>query len=214
MPDADVQVIIQGVSNLPKDRFINTLHFSDSAPGTFTEFANIVGPAVIGNWTGMATGLAGKLYPAPTINRAFEVRVYNPDDPEPRVPKKYFGTLPAGGGTPMPSEVALCLSYRTDQNVRRKRGRIYLGPWDASANTNAGRPSASVQTELLDLASDLSAIGLATVDWQLVSLPVGAPVTAARIRRRIEHVWCDDAWDTQRRRGLSPLGRQSRDVSG
>lgn len=209
MPDIDAQVIIQGVSNLPRDRFINTLHFSEAAPVSWDTFADGLGPDLVGVWAGFsASGPEFHIYPSQVCNRAFEVRLYNPDDAPPRTPKIFTGTLATvAASTALPTEVALCLSYRTDKNAPSKRGRIYLGPFSIVSLATNNRPTTATMNAILDLADDLSDLGAETVDWQLYSPKLDT-------RRRIEFAWVDNEFDTQRRRGIRSTARVQRAVTG
>ncbi len=210
MPDADVQIVMQGVSNLPADRFINTLHFSESGVGSWGSFADILISGLKTAWAPL-----GVYIPASVVSRTFQIKVYNPEDPLPRQPRGAnsdnggtTGTLVGSGTeTALPTEVALCLSYYGVSNTKRNRGRIYVGPLTVAGSNNNSRPVAALQTALLDLADRLSSVGTTLVDWQIVS-------RASNTRQRIQQVWVDNAFDTQRRRGLAPTARVTRAVSG
>ena len=206
MPDADVLVILQGVSNLPKDRFINTLHFSDSTPGnTWVGMADSLGPDLVDIYEGL--GGSSLFYPAQTVSRPFEVRFYNPEDAEPRQPRIYTGELPGNSANALPEEVACCLSYYTDRNVPRKRGRLFIGPLSTSALVAGAHPNPELTQLMFNFADSLSELGSVNVDWQMVS-------KAANTRQRIEQTWIDNAFDTQRRRGPEPTSRLTHAVSG
>lgn len=122
--------------------------------------------------------------------------------------------------TSLPQEVSLCLSFRGnyggvdeidpeappgpagDLHPRaRRRGRVYLGPWNALQNDD-GRPLASLQQCIADAAfrlEDTSGPGGAG-NWCVWSRKNVAlyPVTTAHV---------DNAWDTQRRRGRAATSR-------
>ena len=92
-----------------------------------------------------------------------------------------------------------------EQSVPRRRGRIYLGP---IAGTLAGtdRPGATIIDAVLDLGEGIAQVGMANnTTWVMRS-------QLDNSYHKIESIWCDDAWDTQRRRGLKPLQRTVRDV--
>lgn len=200
MPDADIQVVFQDSSNLSKDRYVNTLHFSSSTAESWSSFVAGIADDIAGAYSPLA------VYMSNTVISRFEVRCYNPDDPKPRQPYTYVGALPTRGSSASPSEVALCLSYYADRNLPRQRGRIYFGPI-SGVHISAARPSTELQDALCDFAEAMSGIGGLNVDWQHVSTVTGE-------RKRITNVWVDNAWDTQRRRGLSPTSRMTRAVSG
>ncbi len=204
MPDADVQVVIQGVSALPEDRFINTLHFSDAAPISFSSFADDIGPDIVAAWTALG---GGSFYPDTICMRSFSVRIYNPDDPEPRQPTIYTGTLPSNPTTQLPTEVAVVLSFYSSINTPRRRGRIFLGPCSAGVVESGGRVILPTRNALLDLATALGDAGAETTDWQTFS-------RVEQLRRRVTNAWVDNAFDTQRRRGLDATTRTLRTIQG
>lgn len=166
------------------------------------------------------------------------VKIYNLIDPPTRSP---VADIPltdlVTGGSGLPNEVALCLSYRgaitSGVNRRRNSGRIYTGPLSASFSldsTGDMRPTTAARTLLITAATnflhsidDTSATG--TVEWCVFSrsnalgLAVGEAgpdeeptYDAAGLLvgfRPVTFSWVDDAFDTQRRRGLQPTTRTS-----
>jgi hypothetical protein len=216
MPDIDMHLILHGVSNLPEDRFINTLHFSVAGIGPWETAADVIAQEVLAAYAALPAGFfsAGIQFTA-------TAKLYNPEDSEPRPPRTAYATGMGPGGTSgpyeksmpvgnsrLPSEVALCLSYYTDQNIKRKRGRIYLGPLNTTMlDSSTGRPSQTAMNGALALATRLSDVGTEFYDWQLVS-------RVNDTRTRIEHAWVDDAFDTQRRRGIAASTRVTANVSG
>lgn len=137
--------------------------------------------------------------------RHYDIRAYDMADAEPREVKSHR-TRDGSDSAPGPREVALCLSYFADRNVKSKRGRIYLGPFVASVTAHE-RPPSGAPDELLDLASDLWNVGGVDIDWSIYS-PKNNDHT------RINHVWVDDEWDTIRSRGLRATTRVTRDGDG
>lgn len=112
---------------------------------------------------------------------------------------------------PLPNEVALCLSFEADggvstEPIRRRRGRVYLGPWDAAENvisTDAqrhGTPSDELVATIVDRADVLLDLSDADAFWAVYS----------RVAREVNAVsggWVDNEWDTQRRRGTDASNR-------
>lgn len=128
--------------------------------------------------------------------------------------------------TALPSEVAMCMSLRADYGTRqeeapddgdadgaierprsRRRGRVYIGPLNAGVvDASSGVPRvAAIARETLTLAAKklddaLEAMGLGGLyifsreDWAAV---------------KATHVWVDDAFDIQRRRGEGPTTRNT-----
>jgi hypothetical protein len=129
------------------------------------------------------------------------VRIYDMADLKPRPVLAEAESSTTGGSNSGPQEVALCLSFYSGRNLPRSRGRMYMGPFFAGGML--GRPSATQQTALLDLASDLAALGGADVAWVIYS-------PTDNQYRGVTNAWVDNAWDTQRSRGLAPTSRQVR----
>jgi hypothetical protein len=130
-----------------------------------------------------------------------------------------------GGGistTPMPSELAVCLSfnsaYGTDVEFgtgsrprARDRGRIYLGPlvFDLSTvvNVDATTKRCKVQPQLMNdvtLAAKRLANRTAST-WAVWSRKDGT-------LKEVTRVWVDDAFDIQRRRGEKAITRTTVNV--
>lgn len=140
------------------------------------------------------------------------IKLYNQEDVEPRSPVEEltFGLTGLSAATALPAEVALCSSFQGDpvsgQNQQQRRGRIYISGWINSANGSGGRPSQATRILLgnatAQLSNDLQAIGsgLTQVVWVVYS-------RTADENAQITNGWVDDAWDTQRRRGVKPSTR-------
>jgi hypothetical protein len=188
------QARLQGVSGLPQDVYENTFYFD-------TDFPDGV--------EGICDGLSAA-YPAhlPLAGiSGFQVRVYELAGGQP-VFQKDYPTFAMPGNTG-PGEVAICLSYAAvddpDASTRRRRGRIYLGPLGATP-ISSPRPNATLIDQVLDFGEAVASIGFASnTTWHLYS-------ATDNVSAKIESIWCDDAWDTQRRRGLAPTARTVRDV--
>ena len=190
MANTDFQVIMHNVNNLAEDDYVNVLHFEVNAPDTVEGTADEIAAAYEFQWENAfcdyLDGMTIKAYVgagAPIFDKDYPT--FNP------------------AAAPGPAEVALCLSYYADDvanNNGKRRGRIYLGPFAASGE----RPSAPVIAGVLDFGEALAQIGTAgNTTWKLDS-SLGY--------LKIERIGCDNAWDTQRRRGTSPSSRTFRDV--
>lgn len=194
----DVQISLQGISLLPEDRFVNTLHFdgdqwdaglADELWDKYNAFMTLVGG-------GIARG--------PHTIKAYAP---GPNPAGPYFAKDYDrGVALSGSG---PTEMACCLSYATvddpNSSTPRRRGRIYLGPL-AGVMTDKERPNVTLRDAVLDLGEGIAQVGLAAnVTWMAYSKLDNAYT-------KIESIWVDDAWDIQRRRGLAPTLREVRDV--
>jgi len=203
--DWRTMVVFENESGLPEDRFVNTWYFRDAGGYSREEAAVQIVQKIGGFYNGGSTPLSsffsGKI--ARTANSA-QVRVYNLQETEPRQPGIEEWTLgPGGSGADMPNEVAVALSFFSGRNLPRQRGRIYLGPLKAIVAGNRVGDMDVGQNLLgaVPLALDiLQSVGQA-MTWCVRSDVTGQmlPVT---------NVWCDDAFDTQRRRGKKPTTRR------
>lgn len=155
-----------------------------------------------------------------------EYRFYNLDDPKPR---PVIANPPAQHVTPrlttegLPNEVAVCLSFRgtilAGEVAARRRGRVYVGPLNIGATEFLGadghaRPAVALQ-EALVLGAQRMKDNLLTdgITWGVYSPTTRGILSAASAGFvPITHVWVDDAFDTQRRRGSAPTARLAIDV--
>lgn len=165
---------------------------SDGVAAALTSFFNV--PSNIGIGCNMASW----------VQRAFEIRNYNPLDEKPRVPTIYGVTLPAVTSATtdntIPGDVAMCLSFHGAPPVtRRKRGRVYLGgvtaKWMATPSSTA-YPSfiTTLNGPTQAAIAAATALQASTVGWCVYSRVGGtyAPVVGGYV---------DSEPDTQRRRG-------------
>lgn len=207
-------VVFSNTNGLPADRYMNTFHFNGgNAEAALVEAVAV--PALIAFWN---TGVGGDpplaAYMGQQCSRtalASRVTWYSLTEPEPRVPHTTTWTLGAAeattaGGTPLPAEVACVGSLTSDHPGPTGRGRIFVGPFNTSA-VGAGNESGESRPALgLRLAIRASCERLANAmhaeafDWIVVS-------SVDMENYPITHGFVDNAWDTQRRRGLDPSTR-------
>jgi hypothetical protein len=186
----------QGETLLPEDVFENVLYYDVSTSSGILE---TVADGIIAAFE--AWGFHGGIASA-------EVRAYAmPASGPPDYQKDY--PLYVHSATQGPSEVALCLSYATtdawEGTTARRRGRIFLGPLQSS-DMGIPRPTTPLVPATLTLGQALYSVGGTEAMWMLWS-----PTDA--IAAPIEVVSVDNAWDTQRRRGLSPTSRSVLNVA-
>lgn len=197
-----VQVSLGIDSGIPEDRPVNTFHFSgDATVGVYGDIADALGD--------FYESLRSRM-PSYINATGGRIKMYNMSDPEPRVPVFDEAMVLAGGGTgsSLPAEVALCLSFQalrisgTDQSHRR--GRIFWGPLNTSQVDTAGRPSTSTVTALKNAGQVLwgASEASSTFKWCVFSPTI---TTLANVHDG----WVDNAFDTQRRRGLVPTARET-----
>lgn len=184
----------QGVSGLPEDVYENVLYYDvTTAPGILETVADGIMAAY--NLNALHGGVDGA-----------EIRVYAmPTGGQPVFRKDYAYLLNSGTG---PGEVALCLSYASvddwETSTPRRRGRLFIGPLVAGL-VGTARPGAPLIADLLELGEAFAAVGGADAAWHLWSPTDG-------VSAPIESISVDNAWDTQRRRGLEPTARTVVDV--
>lgn len=233
------QVIHKHVSGLPRDHFTNTFWFVEDDPvaGTPEAIAESVRDFYITLLSPYTSSISSMFSDAVAVAnheiRMSEINVVtgaNVDgDGAPPIHTEVFdhlGRTPSANPGGLPSEVAICLSYRNEDApgvpLNRRRGRVFLGPWGLSAlaeESGTQRPfiHSTLRTQLVGTAARL----LAAQPWVIYSRPfagrVGAvkdngdpkPDLAPRIGSTypIQRFWVDDAWDTQRKRGERPVAR-------
>jgi hypothetical protein len=140
-------------------------------------------------------------------------------------------TLVAGGpgSLNLPEEVAVALSFRAEygslvENLptggsgptgkkhprARRRNRTFIGPLNTfvldgvAGSTNPQRVITAFRQVLVDAAAEFLAAGAAGLgfSWSTFSQVEWAMYDVSQI-------WVDDAFDTQRRRGVAPISRTS-----
>lgn len=200
------QVRLQRVSLTPEDVTVNTWHFNSEGASITTSMTDIT--TNLNNFYQAADN-----YLSPVVaTTGHTVTYYALSDPIPRAPLR-TDTLAAisPGTTALPDEVAMCVSFKataaSGEPPARKKGRIFIGPLNTTAagtTTNGNRPSAACISALQGAGSVLLAASIAatTWEWQVYSRvdDAGHPVVAG---------WVDNAFDTQRRRGVAPTSRST-----
>ena len=203
-----VQVELNPASQTAVDKIVNTWHIfldgsSTPTAGNYTSFATAFKTFYNALGTAMPTDL---LY---TSN--WRVKIYNLEQPEPRVPAHDEYWTPSGlsNTDALPPEVALCVSLQcakvSGQPPGRNRGRVYLGPWIYTQSVD-GRPTSSIITSVKNatntLRSDVAAV-MSSVSYLGVYSP------SDNLVKIVTGGWIDNEWDTQRRRGRAATTRTS-----
>lgn len=212
MPIFRFDVIIQASSGFPSDAIVNTWHFSKGS-GSTTDYDNVrdmladfyASTSTIG---GSSTQTLASFMPTATTNATALVRAYEVGA-TPGAPPDYSSSFNLGArnaGTPLPSEVALCISFQAPRedgvNQARHRNRKYLGPFASIANGTDGRPVDNLVRTVVSQGRKLAAASDASVTWEWV---IYSPTLGTSIA--VDNGWVDNAWDTQRRRGKAPTAR-------
>lgn len=207
------QHILQGLSQLPEDRYVNTFHFdtSDTDPTMpFETVANLIADRLEQFFD--LTIVVGGSAISSFLARIFDeskvlVKVYRLSDPEPREPITIqYGMVNTTLGGAMASEVALCSSYYSGTNTPRNRGRVYIGPLKASAvdapQGVPARPSLALRNTISSASKRLADHTTGPI-WSTLSKAIPGVLSAGEITDG----WVDDAFDTQRRRGAPSTTR-------
>lgn len=200
----NAQVVFTAASGIPADEIVNTFNFEGGAGATDT--ANIDDMLLDFYTEASGTFPITAYYPSQAFSGDFAIRIYCQDDPMPRPPRaEYFHSFTPATGETLPHEVAFCLSYQAapvaGQSQARRRGRVFLGPITEGQN-DGGRPSQILCDNVMASAVDLLAAANASTTWQWI---VWSRASAAGYD--VVGGWTDDAWDTQRRRGVSATER-------
>jgi len=202
-----VQWIWQGASNLAEDQYVNTFHFQNDnvQPVDPENVRDMLYNFYINLAPDQETPIS-QWMSTDTITGRWTLKMYDLDQPKPRFP--YFtdtGVTSPSGGSGLPTECALVMSFQggriagSEQNKRRNR--IYLGPFQIEAN-DAGLVQGAFVQDLLFAAKGLINASGAATEWKWV---VYSPTDDNVIT--ITDGWVDNAWDTQRRRGIRSTGR-------
>lgn len=202
-----VMAIQHKLSGLPEDVIVNSWAFRRGAEVSVEDAAE----AAVFWLDSFYNGQASWFRPASLVAPDIEYRVYDLEQPPPRVPMFFESEAPvAGAGTPNPEEVAVVLSFYSERNLPRNRGRVYVGPWMSNGNVVVEgnvRVHDSIVADMAVAARELAVGPQASgIEWCVLSQTDQAlkPVT---------HGWVDNSWDTQRRRGPDPTSRVLWDTS-
>lgn len=208
------QVSLRHDSGLPEDASVNTFHFND--PTALLDPQDIV--TLLDDFYSAVHGGVQPFdgFLAACLTGTADVNIYRLQDPSPRVPviTDTF-TFAPDNQVPLPSEVAVCLSFQgvplAGVNQARRRGRIYIGPLSVlslegvNAGDTTGPSPARVAPTLItrimaaadQLGSDSTAAGF---EWSVYS-------PTANTMTEIDNGWVDNAFDIQRRRGETATSR-------
>jgi hypothetical protein len=193
MPVWRLQTSIWYDSTLPRDAMVMTPHFNDSGVGTDPQ--------------GLCEDLADIIDNIANGTPQIVVRAYDAQGTPPVFPQgtaeRNVGLSPASSG---PREVALCLSFRGEQNVATQRGRLYMPmSWISASPPSGVRPAQLIIDTGPLFVTGLTNLGGADVDWVVYSRKLDEAFP-------VKHWWVDDEWDTVRRRGLRATTRTEGDV--
>lgn len=200
MANVKCTVSLQMVSGIAADKSVNVFHFiSDKVPATNAAILT----ALQAFYNQIGTKFGGSV-----AQNGHTVQMYDLADPQPRAPfySTTFGLTSAPTGNSLPQEVALCLSFQgnrvSGESQARRRGRVYIGPFSSSQVDSSGRPVSALVSSLVTAGAGLLAAANAAPEWQW-----GIWSTVDNEMVTVTNGWVDNAFDTQRRRGLDPTTR-------
>jgi hypothetical protein len=192
----------QAASERPEDVITNSFHFQNT--DIVTDYDNV--KDMLENfYTVMAEGSSRSIVEfmsISTITGNWTLKAYALEDPKPRQPViQWQGFSPPANTQALPTEVALVQSFQADiesgEIPARRRNRVYLGPFNRDALGNYGRPDDTLVSSMIFQGKQLIAESQASLRWTWVAY---SPTTDEA--NAITNGWVDNAWDSQRRRGL------------
>ncbi len=214
MSVARCQITLQGRTGIAEDQFVNTIYLQQITAYDALDFVGITNqvrsfyndPVVGGGVRPLADYIS-----AFVLNQA-TIRFYDMAAAEPRTPTvETFNVNVSSLVQDLPEEVAICASFHGSPPVtNRRRGRIYLGPFQTLAvgddpsvpGYGPSRPATAllqcIRGGMERLKDGFDALGYT---WVIRS------TRPAQNYVDVEGGWVDDAWDTQRRRGVDPSTR-------
>nr|CRY97692.1 hypothetical protein [uncultured prokaryote] len=209
MAQVSAQVILKTTDNVPANFVTNTYHFrltEDSSYGVDRHqlSSEEVAPALVGLYDDLS-GVLGNL--AQTGHR---IKFVDVEDPHPQYPyyEHTWGFANPINQAALPHEVCVVSSFEADiesgKNQASRRGRVFLGPISLSQCDNDGRLKATARSTIADAFHDFTGdednVGISGWEWCVYSRTLSEFVNVA-----MGHV--DNAFDTQRRRGISATVR-------
>lgn len=202
MPLYRAQTVIHTVDNIAANYATNTTYWvdaDDSQLGDITLALKDSYDAMAVEWSELMA------------QNGHEVKYYDMEDAEPRAPilQDTFNLASAPSGSPLPTEVSLCVSFQGPKQSgipqARRRGRNYLPFLDTGTIQLDGRPDAGVITNAIAWGQnllDFSQTGGAPT-W-VVNSTYGEPLEFTTV---VTEGWVDNEFDTQRRRGRPATAR-------
>lgn len=196
--------------DLPRDMIVNTLHFENTGAPIPIDLGSITDPTTLAHdcaqlFANQPNTFAGC--------KDFTCKLYDIGKPEPRVPIAVRKVSRDPSGVPNvggPREIALCLSYAASGAGPRRRGRIYVGPWNLAGRT----PDVGQQNQLVTFAHGIADLGGTDIKWSVFSPTTAATNGVDSAYFQVESVWVDNEWDTVRSRGRKPTSRVTATFEG
>jgi hypothetical protein len=203
---------------------INTLHFAiaESDGTLLVPLATIAG-AINTLYVGLNSRIQAYILRDQSYVKMYDLRQSRPQVPIYDAPLWSSPQAPTGTAEDLPAEVALVASFQgarlSGAKQSRRRGRNYIGPFRSSGTVDHKRPATADINQVVTAYDTLltSSLSAALWKWTVFSptnaggfyLPGGSgpPFWGGDAMVPVTNGWVDNAWDTQRRRGLTPNAR-------
>lgn len=206
MANLIVQTIFESATGLPADSIVNTTSWTgslsdlDNIRDILVDFYAVQAPDAQNTILYWMSNEA--------ISGNVTIKIYDRDDPKPRQPIEIFESDLSEGLGPedmLPTECAIVVSYQASRIAglpqNRRRNRFYMGGFGVEANDN-GRINPGLVETILFASKEMLNAASASVDKSLIVWS-GYYETGYTI----DNGWVDNAWDSQRRRGLKSTAR-------
>lgn len=188
-------ISMQVLDMLPRNRFVNVVHFDHVAGIALDTDLEAICDDLCDLYISRL-GAANEMVTA----TAYDVGAV-PNPPKASVTKGDNPFLIQG-----PGELAICLSFAGDRYQRRQRGRIYLPFMLANPVPSYNQPNVPAASRQWALdwytVSNASFPDIGGIDWKF---GVYSKTNAAFYQAT--YAWVDDDWDVQRRRGFKATAR-------
>lgn len=202
-------VTFDAATNMPADSIVNTWHF-DGSGSDYENVADMLTDFYDAVPTGETTSIS-EFMTQQSINGDYTIRAYDMSDAEPRTPQyEVTRTLvELSNAVSLPTEVSICFSYHAQLvsgvAAARRRGRVFLGGFATSAMEQAlgaARPKVITMDTIIAAGRDLIQASNASTSWEWQQWS-----KTADVGNIVVGGWVDNAFDTQRRRGVDATYR-------
>ena len=210
-----VEAVFQGSTGLPKDQYTNTFYFTNGTAGTAVDVSASAMYQLAHFYENSGDG-----WLSDDLGGVVTFKAYDYAAPEPREQINISSwDFPApASDVALPQEVALCMSFYSGRNLPSLRGRIYLGPLNASVlGPHNGIVADAIVAQAAGIMGELLAgdVSIATPVLAPLGDHTAAPAAWCQYSRK-DHIlhpvsagWVDNEWDTQRRRRLKATSRHT-----
>lgn len=190
MPVYRLQCSFQADTTFIRDAFVITPHFRIAVPGT---------PDPDSLCEDLAAALS--TWQSATLSRQVTVKAYDAQGTPPVFPVgEAVRNVGAAAVSTTPRELALCLSFYSERNRPRQRGRLYIPFTMLTSGSPGVRPTSTHRDKVAALVPIFTGLGGIDVDWSIYS-------RVDDTSRPVTNWYVDDEWDIIRSRGMKPTVR-------